>query len=63
MRNLAQYPVTKQEVEEILNGLTDKDVGIGSITGVVLSYIKEFIEENDDRLENFLRKKHTTWDY
>jgi len=57
MRNLAVYPVTVQEVDEefqILQGLVDVDLNIGSSTPYILSLVRRFLKEHEQEFTKFL---------
>ena len=51
MRNLAVYPVTKNEVVEYLNRLADeqdKSLRIGGIDGVIIKILHQLVDNSSE---------------
>lgn len=57
MRNLAQYPVTTEEVSRILDGIRadiEKQQTVGDTRLLVLRYVARFLTQNETALASFL---------
>lgn len=64
MRNLAQYPITKEEVANCLLGLLEdcrKEIEeydiIGSTMPLEIRYAIDFIHDNEKQFEEYLTKR------
>lgn len=59
MRNILEYPVTKNEVIEKLESIKDEELTserIGGIDALIMTYLIEFLEENKD-FDQFLASR------
>jgi hypothetical protein len=60
MRNLVEYPIDAEEVLNTLERLKKEyiDSGcIGGTQGMILGFIIEFLDNNDDTFDEFLESK------
>jgi hypothetical protein len=56
MRNIVQYPITREEISNILDTQIKKQDGlIGSVAPVVLSDIKRALEDNPELYEQIFK--------
>lgn len=65
MRNLVQYPIDKGEVHLMLDYLLRAEresKNIGGTNGVITSYIKEFLELNENEFVEFLKTKEVKYE-
>jgi hypothetical protein len=64
MRNLKQYPITADEVIEAVQHSIYKELNVppeeypvGSTTGICLTHVVQFLVENRNKLEEYLKNK------